>query len=209
MEVFQEELLYEIEWRTNEISILKTIPFLYPLSDVQRRTIERHTIPAMYSLWEGYVVSAFQIYVRELNRLKLTADKIRSCILTHAIDTDLCLSNGRAVFEKKEQFIEKLSNFFNGEVIIPNKLPTESNINYRVINSILYRFSLESLPERPYKKELDKLLLVRNSIAHGEVSIPIDKEIIAEISFTILNLMHDVFNRIVDGHNTKTYLRCI
>lgn len=76
-----------------------------------------------------------------------------------------------------------------------------------MINNILHRFNLELLPEKPYEKQLNKLLRIRNSISHGETSIPVDKTIISELSFAVLKLMDEVFIRVVDGCNKKTYLK--
>lgn len=123
MGTFEKELLYEISWRTNEISILRTIPYLFPLSKRQKLALERHTIPAIYSLWEGFVVTTFEVYVREINSYNLSAEKLNLCILTHAIDAELQLNNGRTDFEKKQKLIEGLSKYYNTAITIVNKLP--------------------------------------------------------------------------------------
>ncbi|RKL62722.1 hypothetical protein DXT63_09715 [Thermoanaerobacteraceae bacterium SP2] len=207
MGIFEEELLEEINWRTNEISILKTIPFLYPLSKEQKETLQKHSIPAMYSLWEGFVVASFSLYIREINRLKLTKDKINLNILVHAIDVKYQLNNGRTDFNKKVKLVDGICKYIGSEICIPSSLPTESNVNFKVINNILDRFSLSPLPEKPFKDRLNKLLLVRNSIAHGENSIPITQSLVTELSFTVLDSMHEVFNRILEGYKNKTYLQ--
>ncbi len=203
----EEELVYEIDWRINEISILKTVPYLFSLSDKQRNTIERYSIPALYSLWEGFIVAAFTIYTRELNSLKLNYERMSDCILTHAIDIEVNLTNGRSDFGKKQRLVNEIYKYYFKDVRILPQIPTNSNVNYKVINTILQRFNLSILPEKPHKKRLDKLLLFRNKIAHGESSVPVDKHLISEMSFTVIELMHEVFNLIMEGFTNKTYLR--
>ena len=172
----------------------------------QRNTLERHTIPAIYSLWEGFVVTVFDLYVRELNRLKLTSKNLSLCVFTHAIDAELQLGNGRTDFEKKQKLVENLNKYYDTEVVITNKLPTESNVNFKVINNILHRFNLNPLPEKPYEMQLNKLLRIRNSISHGETSIPINNLIISELSFAVMKLFDEIFIKVIDGYNNKTYL---
>jgi hypothetical protein len=202
------ELNHEIEWRTNEISIVKTIPFVYPFSSQQEEVIKKHTIPIFYSLWEGFVVESFTIYIREINKLKLQKDNMCLNLLTHSIDINHQLKNGKMDFSKQISFVESLNNFLLGEIEIPAIIPTDSNVNIKVINNLLKRFNLQDLPEKPYKKWLDKLLFFRNKLSHGEYSsITITQPIIDEMSYIVISSMHEVANKIIEGYTNKTYLR--
>jgi len=82
----EEELLHEVNWRTNELSVIRTIPLLCNCTDKQIEIIEKYSVVAIYSLWEGFVVESFTSYIRELNSLKLTCDKLNLNIITHDID---------------------------------------------------------------------------------------------------------------------------
>lgn len=206
MASLEDELIYEIDWRVNEISTLRTLPYTYNFSEFKRKTLEKHTVPALYSLWEGFIVTAFAIYIREINSLQLKYHEIKPCVLTNAIDVDLKLSNGRADFDKKQKFVQMLEKFYNSHVVISTKLPTESNVNLRVLNNIFTRFNLELLPIDPYEKRLGKLLRFRNNIAHGESSLPVDKVIISELTATVIELMHKTTEIILNGYIKKTYL---
>ena len=202
----EQELLYEIEWRTNELSIIRTIPFLCNCTEKQIRVIEKYSVVAIYSLWEGFVVNSFTLYIRELNNLNLTCDKLKLNILTQDIDTKVNLKNERKDLEKRRRFVEGLFEYTKLPINIIPKIPTESNINYDVINSILDSFYMKPLPQERFERRLDKLLTVRNKIAHGEYSIPVDSKMIQEFDFTVQEAMHEVTNSIVDGIVNKTYL---
>jgi hypothetical protein len=198
---------YEISWRTNEISIIKTIPFLFGFSVSQKEVIKKYMIPIFYSLWEGFVVEAFSIYTREINSLKLSKNKICVNILVHGIDVKHTLKQARTDFDKQILFIEEISGYLDGDIEIPINVPTESNVSYKVINNLCRRYNLSPLPEVPYKKLLDRLLFFRNKLSHGEHSIPVNQTEIDEMSLTVIALMHEVSNRILDGFREKSYLK--
>lgn len=202
----EEELAYEIEWRIKEISILKTLPFNRRFTDVQKATYLRHSFPALYSLWEGFVCTAFEIYIRKINDELVYYKDLSINLKTHFIDSALQLHNARVNFEKKKKFVGDIDQIMLKVVKIKSDIPTESNINYKVINNILLRFNLNLLPETPYKKDLDKLLLIRNKIAHGEFSIPVDTNLLCELSQVVIDLMIEVYQIIIDGYNSKTFL---
>lgn len=198
---------YEIKWRTDEISIIKSIPHLYPLSNQQRKVWEKHTIPIFYSLWEGFIVEALSIYIREINSLKLSINEICIHILVHSIDESFKLGNSRQNFNKKMQLIQNISTYISEPIKIPLTIPTESNVNFKVTNKLLTRFNLAPLSEKQFKKKLDKLLFFRNKLSHGEYdSVKVDKDIIHEMSNTVIYLMHSVTEKISSGYRNKSYL---
>ncbi len=196
---------HEIDWRTNEISIIKTIPFLYNFSTQQREVLQKYTIPSFYSLWEGFVVESFSIYTREINSLKLSKDQICINMLVHSIDVKHKLKQAKTDYERQIVFIQELITYLDGEIEIPVNVPTESNVNYKIINGLLRRYNLVSLPEVPFKKYLDRLLLIRNKLSHGEFSIPINQPLIDEMSSVVLSSMHEVASRILEGFQREAY----
>lgn len=206
MPSIEEQIKHEIEWRTDEISIIKTTPFLFPFSDKQREVLKKHAIPTLYSLWEGFVVACSSMYSRELNSLRLSKNQIHINILAHSIDMKYGLKNARTDFLKQISFIQNICEYIENEIELPIIVPTESNINFKTINNILHRFNLSQLPEDPYKKRLDRLLFFRNKLAHGENSIPVTQEILDEMSFTVISAMHAVTESVLDGYIRQTYL---
>ena len=203
----EQELLQEVDWRTNELSIIRTIPLLFNFSDKQNEILEKYSVAAIYSIWEGFVTKSFTLYIREINGLNLTYDKINLNILTHDIFIKFDLTEEeRKHFKHKCSFVDNISEYSKLPLTISTNLPTEANVNFKVINKILNHFNLEKLPENDFDGRLNKLLRYRNNIAHGECSLPVTKEIIQDFNLTVIDAMHEVTTRIIEGFINKNYL---
>ena len=202
----QEKINHEIQWRVDEISMIKTIPILYPFSNKQKETWQKHSIPIFYSLWEGFVVECFSHYSEEINSMELSKNDICLNLLTHSLDVELNLKNGRVEFNTQKQLVNTISTCFSKPIYLKKRVPTGSNVNLKAINDILTRFNLDSLPENLYESKLNKLLKFRNSLAHGEFSIPITQESVDELSATVIECMHAVAAKILDGCKNRTYM---
>lgn len=216
MSLLKEKITDEIKWRTDEIATLKMLPYHSYLSDNQKQILKKHTIPALYSLWEGFVKDAFTHYIKEINNLNIPLDKIAPELLTHSFEMHY-IKNQNYLHEVPKDFkksVERITVFINdfkesinkNITVIPFTLPTEANVNYEVITKILIRFNLEPLSKEPFEKNLNKLLRFRNNVAHGDFSIPVKNEIIDEFSQLVINLMSEILLRIIDGYENKTYL---
>ncbi len=206
MSGLKEELKHEVDWRLDEIGILKTLPTKQKLSEKQKRVLQKYSIPSFYSLWEGFVTDGFSIYIRYLNQLNLSANKIRKSIIVNDIDVKYKLSDGRKNFNKKIDLVDNIFHYLNSQINIRTQLSTKSNLRFKVINEILERFNLELLPKVPFHIDLDKLVDIRNNISHGESIQALDWKLINRMSITTMNLIYEIFNRIIDGYETKSYL---
>ena len=204
---FLREIEADIDWRYAQLSTLKTIPVRYGLFDSDKQFLIQYSPVIIYSLWEGFVKHAFEEYISKLNALKLDYRDLPLELLTHAISTQdkLKLENARQNFKSKYEFVEYLKNYINTPLHFTPKLPTKSNIDFKVINDILNRFNLKKLPEE-FKRSLDKLLRFRNTIAHGDNSIPTTLEDVATFSQTVIDLMTEIFIRIEEGYKAETYI---
>ncbi|BAP56855.1 hypothetical protein THII_2558 [Thioploca ingrica] len=205
MIALEEKILEDIKWRIDEISIIKIVVLRTTLSEQQKQILRRYTIPAFYSLWEGYVKDALRTYIEEINSLQLTTDQISSRILAHFVDTKY-LKNLSTDFNKREPLISDLLQALKKPVMLPIELPTESNINLKVLNTILSRLNLQTLDNDRFKKRLDDFLNFRNRISHGDMKIPIDQTHIDKFSLLVIELMDEILLKISEGYKLKTYL---
>lgn len=162
------------------------------MNDSDKDIIYMSTIPMLYSTWEGFIVNSFTILTQHINRNIDNWDDLHINLLTHSLDNKLTLSNQVTQFGKKINFINKLMRTINGDMYISPNIPTKSNINYKVVSSIFERFNIPPLDTK-YKDPLNKLLLYRNKISHGEQAVPVDKDIVNELSGITINLIYDVF----------------
>lgn len=84
---FKEEIIADINWRVSELASLKTIPFRYNITESHKNILIKYTMPSIYSLWEGFIKSSFQSYIRELNNLNIPIQNTHINLLTHTITT--------------------------------------------------------------------------------------------------------------------------
>jgi hypothetical protein len=206
-ELLKKKCLAEIEKREDELKTLKTLPLLNSLSEKQKMITIKYSIPNIYAIWEGCVKTIFRIYISEINTFGLLGDAIHPNLRIHAVDMKYPqLTTGVAnEFEKKKKFMDELLIFASSPMIIEPKLPTESNITFKVINQILERFHLEVFPKKPYEKYLNDLLWIRNSIAHGESTIPIHQPMIDDCANHVIELMNELMFKVLDGYKNSTF----
>ena len=146
-----------------------------------------------------------RIYIEEINSLQLTTDQISFRILAHFVDTKY-LKNLATDFNKRELRISNLLQALKDPIILPTELPTESNINLKVTNTILSRLNLPILDKDRFEKKLDDFLNFRNRISHGDMSVPIDQTHIDKFSLLVIELMNEILLKISEGYELRTYL---
>ncbi len=202
----REELQREVDWRMEEITILKTLHIMHPFSDLQKRILQKNSIPSFYALWEGFVQTGLSIYIRYINQLDLSPTVLSKNIIIHDIDVKYNLGDGRKNFEKKSVLVGDIYNYRKNRVNLETQIPTKSNVNLKVINDIMSRFNLEPLPEVPFSKNLDILVYQRNNIAHGADIQTLDDVLIDRLSITTMDSIYEVFTRIMDGYQNQTFL---
>jgi hypothetical protein len=201
---FTEEILADIEWRISELATLKSIPIRYSFKPDHKELHIKYSIPAIYAIWEGFVKNCFTIYSQHLNTLSLKRSEIASALLTHQIDSECDFQNPRQNFEAKQRLVELIDGLFTETIIIKPSVPTESNVNFKVLNKILERFCINQIEDK-YDRGLNKLLRFRNTIAHGENSITVDMTHVTEFVSLVESLMLDIVINIQTSERNGTY----
>ena len=204
----QEEINFDIDWRTAELAELRVILHKAHLTPTQRETYMRFIIPAIYAIWEGFVKNCIRLYAKEINNTNLPIISLHENLLTHAITANdkLALDRARTNFKTQKEFSLFITNFLNNSFPIDGKIPTKSNINSEVLSDILQRFNLGVVDDMRNRK-LDKLLWFRNTIAHGDNSIPVKEEHINEFIAVVQDLMVFIFNKIDEAITERSYLK--
>ena len=204
----QEEIAADIDWRNGELAELRVILHKARLTPSQRLTYVRYIVPAIYALWEGFIKNSFELYAKEINRSNVSLLGLHENLLTHAIISNdkLALDRARTNFTKQKEFSLFISTYINQTFPTQSKLPTKSNVNSEVLSELFEKFNLGTLGKK-IGKNLDRLLLFRNTIAHGDNSIPVKEENIDEFTTLLHSLMVVVFDKIDDGVRNKTYLK--
>ncbi|MBI9055472.1 MAG: hypothetical protein JEY96_16740 [Bacteroidales bacterium] len=191
MRMLLAEIEEDINWRVSEIANIKTIPVRYNLLEAHKQTLTLYSVPSIYALWEGFLKNTFELLTNFINKIGLDSKTVHLNLLTHAIENKCKLGNERKYFEKKLNLVEMFSEIYDSPLQIEQGIPTESNVNYKVTNKILERFNIQEL-DISFEKPLNRLLLFRNKIAHGENSIKVTRNDINEFSLLAENLMCEI-----------------
>jgi len=191
--VFINEILTDIEWRLTQLVTIRTLPIKYNLSTTDREVHNRTSIPAIYALWEGFVKEAFSIYARYLDSLQLSRDEINIVLLTHELDSLCDFQSSRENLKAKVKLVEAINEKLKPVISISKKVPTKSNVNYKVLKDIFDRFCISlTLDKSIYGSKIDRFLLFRNACAHGDNSIQINNSDLDEFYKLVEDLMYEV-----------------
>ncbi len=189
------EIDADIEWRTAELSSIQTLPVRYRLRDRDESIYLKSSILMIYAIWEGFVVKSLTAIVRYINSLELNSSQLNDALLTHMLDGHVQFHHGRVKFEQKKVQVLKIVSVLDDKVQVPAQLDTRSNVNFDVANELFERLCLDKL-ENKYKSPLSKLLKFRNSIAHGENSLPVNLGIVNEFVRLVQEMMDYVRDRL-------------
>jgi len=210
----EEEIMSDIDERKTLMSKTRTLCPRYNFSEEDERFFLNYSIAIIYSIWEGFIQTSFQAYVRELNKLGLTIDTVCKPILVcHIESTFKQFKQYPTKFKNKVSFFDKLNQFRQSNTfVIRAAVNTESNVGFNVLNRILEESGLEKIPEYPelrysLRTELDNFLLkIRNASSHGDNSVVVNRDDLDRAIKLVETLMDLVFERIKAGFKKKSYL---
>lgn len=202
-----ETITADMDWRYGELALLKTIPFRYHMLENHILQLKRYMVPAIYSIWEGFLCNTILAYIQEINRACIMPEDMKTNVLTYMMDVDdrFRLTLARIHRENREKFVRDFRLFLSQPVLINPKVITESNVNLKVTNNLLNSFGLEPLPKEEYDGQLNKLLKFRNAIAHGDNAIKVTDNEINDFTKLIKDLMTDIVIRVEDGIRKQSY----
>ena len=75
----------------------------------------------------------------------------------------------------------------------------------KVTNSILYKLKLKAI-DNVYDQNLNKLLRVRNSIAHGDQGIPTAQLDLNNFTLLVQDIAAELIASVIDGYKSKVYV---
>ncbi|AYQ57645.1 hypothetical protein MS2017_1987 [Bathymodiolus thermophilus thioautotrophic gill symbiont] len=201
-----DEIQEDIDWRLEELGNIKDI--LTALDEKQRTIFLKNMIPAIYAHWEGFVANSIKVVFNYLNNLNLTDKDYCSTYLTVAYEDTLSSLDGSSGFDRRKRHLVNLYGKFNKNIKLPEKLNLKSNLNFKTLEEVCQKTKLEIENFDQYKRTLNKLLSIRNSIAHGENSYVFEdfKKIEEYIGF-LENIMSTFKEEIQDLLQNKKYRR--
>lgn len=153
------------DWRNGEFARFKANQ-----NRVEPELWHRMCVPMIYAHWEGFVVDALKITLKHLNSLNLTHAVLPTKLIVLSIGDNYRSLSGKQSFSQRIEFTDKFKQLFNSVVKFKTKIETKSNLKSAIFKELCDIFGFDSLPYSEYLREIDRLVNIRNSIAHGENS---------------------------------------
>lgn len=201
-----DEITSDISWRTEELKKIEIISS--NLLDSNSKIFLKSIIPLLYAHWEGFVVSSLEIVFKYFNDLKLSSDIYCDTYLTTAYEQTLKSLDDSTGFDKRKKHLINIYQGFKKEIKFSQKIDTKSNLNFATLEEICKKINININKFKEYKEDLNRLVNIRNSIAHGENAYSFESfEDIEEYIVLIENLMLDFLSELQDLLKQEKYKR--
>ena len=106
--------------------------------------------------------------------------------------------SGKQSFVQRLDFIEKFRVLLNSSLRIAKRIDTKSNLKSEVLEEICRMYGFDFGRFSGVVGDIDRLVHVRNSIAHGENSFVIDQLNLDKYASSVIAAM-DLFRDEIDG----------
>ena len=210
------EIEADIVVRERNLTLIKTLPSRYPDFRMEDKACwERCSFPIIYAEWEGFFVSAFQLYLREINKLGLKIHELSKHYLLRETECRFRqLKEYPKEMKKRQNFLLDLMTYFREDTPMFLKLDvnTESNLGYGIMNGILNYFNLSTVEDHidhdaySLKDDMDKFMLyTRNGIAHGDPTVTVSTEDITKAMSLVKRLMNVIEDVLCEGFDNEVY----
>ncbi|KPW97938.1 MULTISPECIES: MAE_28990/MAE_18760 family HEPN-like nuclease [Pseudomonas] len=221
--IFQEQLELEREWREAEIRFLNNLQ--EGMSDTDRPKVRRSIVCLLYAHIEGFVRFSFSLYVDQVNSKGLTCKDVNPAIAAAAFAKELkalkdvnskssffvnSLPDDKHLhgFAREVNFISCISGFYDHPVVIAEGyVNTENNVGREVLEKMLFQVGLEYSDLKEAYSPLNRLLNVRNDIAHGKRKQGINDEDYNVFLNCCRGVMNIVARRLTNSFGAEKYLK--
>lgn len=160
-----EEIYESNKWRDGEFA-----KFKINSSNVDENLWCRMCIPMIYAHWEGFVVSSLKVLLEHLNGLELSPKDVKTNFVVFGLGDSYKSLSGKQSFKQRIEFTDKFSSIFQEHLKFAKKIDTKSNLRSYVLKELCEMFLFDFSVFEDQVGDIDRLVNVRNSIAHGENS---------------------------------------
>ncbi len=205
---FIQELEAERDWRVAELNKIKLLFREINEMDMDefKNIYLKMTVPMVYAHWEGFCVASYKILMEYINRKEIDAKCIAYNVLTYANSKTYDKLKGKNSFIQRVDFSKQFIEILNNKINFVGKLDTKSNLNYKVLQEILQIFGMNEEGVKEFDSDLNALVNIRNSIAHGENSRLIDDDKLRDNIELVTNLIDIMLLKEVQFVQEEAYL---
>jgi len=220
------QLESELAWRQEEVRFFQNRGTMLLKAEEQDQ-YRRAVVLVLYAHFEGFCKFAFDLYRTAVNEEQLPCNEASPAIAAagwarlfkelrdpskkssefkHALPDDSKLHR----FARDREFMERSIEFSRLPVTIPDDfVDTESNLKPLVLRKILYRLDLPHDQFSQHEGKIDRLLRVRNKIAHGESRSGVTVTDYEELRTIIFQIMEDVKRQVVESLGQGRFRRLV
>ena len=207
VEAYYDLLEDEFTWRKVELRNYKMVVDKQGLLTDRKQPLIRAGVALLYAHWEGFIVSASEIYLQFINQKKCCVSSVKHNFICLFIQQKARTFPNTYKASLYEDIAKKLIPNRNEKLDFSTKVETKSNLKYDLFREILWKLGLD---ENLFslKKELINRKLVdnRNTIAHGKYCV-VDYKDYLELHDGILEMLEIFKNIIQNAIETNSHLR--
>lgn len=196
----------DMHWRTQEIALIRKATVLMGASEEIREVLRRYSVPALYAVWEGFVVTTLAEFAMRLNKQHLLLRRVHYNLVRRDAWERFNLSSLPLDREKQASILSQMCRYFQGHLELKTDIHTNSNVDYKELCRLMTSFGVAVPDETQYKGRLAKFLNMRCCLAHGNNKLHVTEEIIKEFADLVAELMEDVVEILDCALKNKLYL---
>ena len=218
------QLEEELTWRLNELRFLRN-QLAFIKDHDQKKLFRKSILVMLYSHFEGFCKTVFLIYIKTINQERVTRSNANDFIATaslveifRAYDNldKKCELFKRALpddnklhkFARQVDFVREFNVFLAKIVDLPESIvDVESNLKPIVLRKILYRLGFPHDAFESFEGEINHLLNLRNSIAHGAYKQGLEQAEYAKIETATFDVMFRIKKIIISALDKQEFLK--
>lgn len=196
-----DEISINNDWRDGEFAKYKANSL-----NVEEQLWCRMCIPMIYAHWEGFVVDALKIMLKHLNQLDLQSTQLPTNLVVVSMGDSYRTLSGKQSFEQRINFTQSFNELLDKPVKFKTKVDTKSNLKSNVFEDLCVAFGFDSSKFEGQLNDIDRLVNIRNSIAHGENSMRPDMQNIKKYIKSVKDAMDLLLYEIDDYLSEQRYI---
>lgn len=196
-----DEISINNDWRDGEFAKYKANSL-----NVEEQLWCRMCIPMIYAHWEGFVVDALKIMLKHLNQLGLQSTQLPTNLVVVSMGDSYRTLSGKQSFEQRINFTQSFNELLDKPVKFKTKVDTKSNLKSNVFEDLCVAFGFDSSKFEGQLHDIDRLVHIRNSIAHGENSMQPDMQNIEKYIKSVKGAMDLLLYEIDDYLSEQRYI---
>lgn len=216
IEEIRAEMEEELTWRKGEIVFFKN-RMSHISKENEKDRYRKVLVVMLYSHFEGFCKACFLIYLKSINSLGLLRKEVNENLIASSMEDifrkyddkdrkcDIFrrpLPNDKEIhrFFRRTDLIIQFNDFLEEKLYIPDKvIDTESNLRYHVMQKNLYRLGIDHRIFEKHRGNINKLVNLRNSIAHGSKRSGISYKDYESLEETVYNMMNELIKVLINS----------